>query len=112
MNMNVLEVDGGITHVLLDGRLDIMGAQEIDLKFNILAGSKNKLVIDLEKVSFLASMGVRTLMVGAKTVTRKGGRMVVCGADENVDKVLRMTGFDEVVTICPDFPAALAALSG
>ncbi len=112
MNMNVVEVDGGITHVVLDGRLDIMGAQEIDLKFNILASTKNKLLVDLEKVSFLASMGVRTLMLGAKTAARKRGRMVVCGADENVDKVLRMTGFDEVVDIYPDYPAALAALSG
>jgi anti-anti-sigma factor len=57
-------------------------------------------------------MGVRTLMLGAKTVARKRGRMVVCGADENVEKVLRMTGFDEVVDIDPDYPAALAALSG
>jgi anti-anti-sigma regulatory factor len=36
--------------------------------------------------------------------------MAVCGADENVDKVLRATGFDEIVTLYPDYETAAAAL--
>jgi len=32
MQISTEELEGGITRVVLDGRLDIMGAQEIDLK--------------------------------------------------------------------------------
>jgi hypothetical protein len=37
--------------------------------------------------------------------------MAVCAADENVEKVLRSTGFDEIVDLYPDFAAASAALT-
>jgi anti-sigma B factor antagonist len=111
MNMNVTEIADGITHVVLDGRLDIAGAQQIDLTFAALSNSKDKLIVDLGKVDFIASMGVRTLMFGGKTIARKGGRIVICNPEENVEKVLRMTGLDEVVAIYPDYASALAALS-
>ena len=35
-------------------------------------------------------------MLSAKTLIRRGGEMAVCGANENVEKVLRTTGFNEV----------------
>ena len=111
MDMQVLEAEGGITRVVLDGRFDIAGAQEVDLRFSALAGSTKTLVVDMAKVSFLASMGVRTLMLSAKTMMRRGAPMAVCAADENVEKVLRATGFDEIVDLYPDFSAAYAALT-
>jgi anti-sigma B factor antagonist len=109
MDMQVLESEDGITRVVLDGRFDIAGAQEVDLRFSALAGSATMLVVDMAKVSFLASMGVRTLMLSAKTMIRRRATMAVCAADENVEKVLRSTGFDEIVDLYPDFAAAAAA---
>ncbi len=111
MDMQVVETEAGLTHIVLDGRMDVAGAQAVDLKFSVLAGSRKKIVVDMAKVSFLASMGLRTLMFSAKTVAKKGGDMVICGADENVEKVLRMSGVDEVIRIFPDFEAAASALS-
>ena len=97
MNIDVIEADRGVTHVVLDGRFDIAGAQEADPRFSTLAQTSNSLVVDLAGVSFIASLGVRTLMVSAKTLIRRGADMAVCGANENVEKVLRSTGFDEIV---------------
>jgi anti-anti-sigma factor len=111
MNMQVQEAEGGITLVVLEGRFDIAGAQEVDLRFSTLAGSAKTLVVDMAKVSFLASMGVRTLMVSAKTMMRRRATMAISAADENVEKVLRSTGFDEIVDLYPDFAAASAALT-
>ena len=68
------------------------------------------LVADLAGVSFLASLGVRTLMISAKTINRRGDYFAVCSANENVEKVLRSTGFDEIVGLYPDFTTAAAAL--
>ena len=111
MDMDVNEAADGVTHVVLDGRFDIAGAQEVDPRFVTLAKSSASLVVDLAKVSFIASLGVRTLMVSAKTLIRRGADMAVCGANENVEKVLRSTGFDEIVSLYPDFPSAAAALA-
>jgi anti-sigma B factor antagonist len=111
--------DGDITRVDLDGRFDIQGAQDVDAKFGDLAESCKALIVDLSKVSFIASLGIRTLMLSAKTLIRRGADMAVCGANENVEKVLRGTGFNEVAGLYPDFDSAartlgerLAAFSG
>ena len=111
MDMKVIEAADGVTHVVLDGRFDIVGAQEVDAPFTALAEKARILVADLAGVSFLASLGVRTLMVSAKSINRRGDYFAVCGANENVEKVLRSTGFDEIVGLYPDFASAAAALT-
>ena len=58
----------GITRVALDGRMDIAGAAVVDLKMNIIAGSAKKLLIDLQKVEFLGSMGLRSIVIPARVV--------------------------------------------
>ncbi len=110
MKMQVIDDESGISRVLLEGRLDIEGARSIDAQFNLLAAGQKKIVVDLSKVSFVASMGLRTLMFGAKTLYQNGGVLAVCGPDENVEKVLHMSGFDEIAAIYPDFETAAAAL--
>jgi anti-sigma B factor antagonist len=110
MDMKVIPADDEITHVALDGRFDIQGAQEVDSRFEELSKTSKVLVVDLAKVSFLASLGVRTLMLSAKTLIRRGAEMAVCGANENVEKVLRTTGFNEVAGIYPDYESAARTL--
>jgi anti-anti-sigma factor len=109
MEMKVDEADGA-TLVALDGRFDIAGAQAVDARFGALAETTKSLIVDLSKVTYIASLGVRTLMVSAKTLIRRGADMAVCGANENVAKVLRVTGFNEVAGLYPDFASAAAAL--
>ena len=110
MDMQVILADDEITHVALEGRFDIQGAQEVDSRFGELAKSSKAMVVDLSEVSFLASLGVRTLMLSAKTLISRGAEMAVCGANENVEKVLRTTGFNEVAGIYPDYDSAARTL--
>ncbi|MGA8586802.1 MAG: STAS domain-containing protein [Roseiarcus sp.] len=107
MDMTVTRADDDITHVVLDGRFDIQGAQEVDSRFVELADSSKAMIVDLSKVSFIASLGVRTLMLSAKALIRRGSELVVCGANENVDKVLRGTGFNEAAGLYPDYESAI-----
>ena len=107
MDMTVTRADNDIAHVALDGRFDIQGAQEVDSRFVELADSSKAMIVDLSKVSFIASLGVRTLMLSAKALIRRGSELVVYGASENVDKVLRGTGFNEVAGLYPDYEFAI-----
>lgn len=111
MDMKVSQADDEITRIDLDGRFDIQGAQEVDARFGELAESSRAMIVDLSKVSFIASLGVRTLMLSAKTLIRRGADMAVCGASENVEKVLRSTGFNEVAGLYPDFDSAARTLA-
>ena len=107
MEMTVADGPEGTTIVDLDGRFDIMGAQQVDSRFTNLAESAKALIVDASKVSFIASLGVRTLMVSAKTLMRRGAYMAVCGATDGVEAVLRSTGFDELVGLHPDVNSAI-----
>lgn len=111
MQLSIEEIPNGITKAVLDGRMDIEGANAVDMRLNVLAGTASKLLIDLTNVSFLASMGLRTLMTCARSLKSKGRAMALAGAQPNVDKVLRSSGIDEVIDIYPTTDAAVAALS-
>jgi anti-sigma B factor antagonist len=110
MDMKVTRADDDIAHVALDGRFDIQGAQEVDAQFAELTDTCKAMIVDLSKVSFIASLGVRTLMLSAKTLMRRGSELMVFGANENVDKVLRGTGFNEVAGLYPDYESAFRTL--
>ena len=107
MEMTVTDGPEGATIVDLDGRFDILGAQQVDSRFMNLAESAKALIVDASKVTFIASLGVRTLMVSAKTLMRRGAYMAVCGPSEGVEAVLRATGFDELVGLHPDVEDAI-----
>ncbi len=77
MELTTTDLDNGVTKVLLSGRMDIEGATAVDLRFSVLAGSKKKLLVDLSQVSFMASLGIRTLMMAAKAMANKGCKMVL-----------------------------------
>lgn len=112
MRLDVEQVAPGVTRATLVGRLDISGAQAIDLRFNALTGSCRALVVDLAEVEFIASMGLRTLIMGARTVARKGGRMVLLRPQDAVESVLVSSGTDTVVPILRDLDEAIRAVSG
>jgi anti-anti-sigma regulatory factor len=48
--------------VALNGRLDIAGAGKIDMPLKELADSKTNIVVDMSKVNFIASLGMRSLV--------------------------------------------------
>ena len=111
MKMAVEPVVPGVVKVILEGRLDITGAHEIDLQFNAIAGSHRGVVVDLAGVSFLASIGIRTLLLGAKAVQRRGGSLVLLSPVEGVERVLEVMGVTDLMPIYRDSEAALAAAS-
>jgi anti-sigma B factor antagonist len=76
----------------------------------VIAGSKKFVLVDMQKVSFLGSMGLRTIVSAARTIKGRGGKMAVFGPDEEVEKVLTMSGVTALVPIHHDFQSAIAWL--
>jgi len=112
MRMSVEPVAGGVVMVVLDGRMDVVGAGTIDVQFSAIAGSSKGVVVDLAGVSFLASLGIRTLLLGAKAVQRRGGSFVLLSPVDEVAEVLEVMGVTELMPIFRDRDAALAEVTG
>jgi anti-sigma B factor antagonist len=111
MEMTQETLDNGITRIALAGRLDVDGAQAIDLPFSLATTSKvGKFVVDLTAVPFIASIGLRLLLTAGRAQARRGGRMVLIPPAGMGEDILRTAGVDLVMTVAKDLPAALAAL--
>jgi anti-sigma B factor antagonist len=110
MTISTESMDGGITRVLLDGRLDIQGAAAVDLRMNVLAGSSKFLLIDLTSVPFLGSMGLRSIVIPAQAVHRRGGKVALFGPVPMVEEVLKASNVDEIIPIFHNLDSAVAAL--
>ena len=105
------EVAPGVTKVILSGRMDIAGAQAIDLQFNLLVGAQRALIVDLSEVAFIASMGLRTLLIGARAAAAKGGKIVVYRPVPVVADVLATSGISALVPIVYELEAAIRTAS-
>jgi anti-sigma B factor antagonist len=110
MEMNVEELPGGVTLAALRGRLDVAGTGAIELKFNATAGARKALVVDLSGISFIASMGMRLLLIAGKSMAARGAKMALLAPIPEVAAVLHTAGIDTVIPVCGGRDAALAAV--
>jgi anti-anti-sigma factor len=112
MNIEAESLADGVWKINLVGRMDVLGTQAIDTKFSgMTAGERNAIVVDLSGVSFLASIGIRTLLLNGKAVGQRGGKMVLFKPEEGVAKVLRTAGIDTLLPIFDDLDAARSAVT-
>lgn len=112
MEMNVSELDGGIRLIELDGRLDMKNSLEIDVRFTALtATGSGSVLVDMSKVEFIASIGMRLLLSNAKALANRGGRMALCGTQALVREALETAGLDTLIPLHPDLASARAAWS-
>ena len=77
---------------------------------NLVAGSRRAVLVDLEQVTFLASMGLRTLISAAQTVKMHGGLMCLFRPNDLVEQVLVNSAVDKMIPVAHDFEQAAAAL--
>jgi anti-anti-sigma factor len=110
MEMHIEEPDGEIARVRLVGRMDYAGATEIDAKFMAIAGREKFVLVDMSKVSFLASMGIRTLIMAAKALNERHGKMILFSPEMMVAKVLKTSGTDTLIPVYYDLSLARTAL--
>ena len=96
----------GVTMIVLEGRMDVMGAMKIDVQFAAVAAANRAVVVDLGAVDFMASMGLRTLIMGAKSMHSKSGRMVLYRPNAVVEEVLVTSGTTTLIPVTHDLVEA------
>jgi anti-sigma B factor antagonist len=91
--------DGTAATVTMVGRLDISGAEVVALPLATLSGSKSALFVDMAGVTFIASIGLRHLVSAAKTVGRRGGRLILLNPTAAVTEVITTSGLAGLLQI-------------
>lgn len=111
MELTYEDLENGVRKIDLKGRLDIEGANAVDLRFTALAATQRSfLVVDLTFIDFIASLGVATLVRTAKAASLRKGKLVLLNPQPNVAKVLAATRVDQVVPVCTSLDEAFACV--
>lgn len=108
--MQILEEKvGRVLIVTVDDRIDSATAPEFEERLlELIEGGEHALLLDLTAVDYMNSAGLKALLISAKKLETKNGRVVLCGLASNVLTVFQLTGFHQMFKILPDRAAGLA----
>jgi anti-sigma B factor antagonist len=96
----------------VNGRIDLDGAKIFLEEINeILDSGQQYILIDFTDVAYINSTGLRALILVAKRLKSSGGKFVLAGVIDSIQKVLKISGLDSLLTILPTKAEGLASFS-
>ena len=110
MQFQIIDGPAGTSTIVLDGKLDVKGADAIAMPMSVLGGSKKGLIVDMSALTFLASLGIRHLVSAAKAIGRRGGRVVLLKPSTSIAEVLQTSGVTDLMSIAYSEAEAKSAL--
>jgi anti-sigma B factor antagonist len=96
--MEILEKKVGSVNVVSPaGRLDAYASGEMEKKINLLVDMPQiALVVNLEKLEYISSSGLRVLLAGLKRAKKAQGDMRLASLQPYVKEVFDMAGFTQL----------------
>ena len=82
----------------LIGRLDTVTAPELEAEISAILSTAESLVLDMEKLEYISSAGLRVILKTQKALKQKAGLKLIHVSDE-VREVFEITGFSDFLTI-------------
>jgi len=92
----------------ISGRLNSNSAPKLEKKFEqTIESGLNYMILDLEKIEYLSSAGLRVILGAIKKLNRTSGKLVICSASDNVKEVFQIAGFNSILSIAPTLDDAI-----
>ena len=83
----------------LSGRLDTDTAPQLDDEIAGLSDMITDIVMDMDDLEYVASSGLRVLLMATKTMRSRGGDCTLVNVPDLITEVFEMTGLNDVFTI-------------
>ena len=85
--------------VCLEGELDDHRAQTVRQEMDRLIEKEQpqRLIVDMQGVSFMDSSGIGVLIGRYRTLSRSGGRMAVCNMSPHVERIFQLSGLQRII---------------
>jgi len=100
ISYHTLEAD--ITLVNLSGRLDATTSPGVRAALqNLIKDDHLKVIVDLQKVPFIDSSGLASLVSGLRAAREKGGNIALTGVQAQAQAIFRLTMLDRIFQIYP-----------
>ena len=90
--------EGNKLVVCVEGRIDTTTSPELAEYFQKSLKDVKELELDLEKVNYVSSAGLRTILFAQKTMDKQG-KMVVSHVCKEIMETFELTCFTDILTI-------------
>lgn len=98
--------------IKISGDIDALTAPDITVHIREhISKGKFNLIADLSEVQYTSSAGLRTLLAAVKETRNNNGDMRLACVQSDVQKVLTLTGFNNILKIFPDVDSAVMSFN-
>jgi len=94
-----------------EGRMDAASAPNFDSQCQKwIDKGINTIVVDLSKLEYLSSAGLRSILVIAKKLKADGGKLLFCGVQGTVKEIFDISGFSSMFEFYKNPTAVMEAM--
>lgn len=109
MDITVKKVDD-IAVAEIAGELDGVSAPLAEIQLLPLAQQEGRLLLDVSRLTYMSSAGLRIVLKLYRTMTGRKGRIALAGPSEYIRDTMSMTGFLQFLPTYDSLGAGLKAL--
>jgi len=92
LKLKVVERDDKLSRIELVGEFDTRGAQKVESEFSKqVYAAKTHTILDLSKLSYIASLGISMLVTAYKTLAMNDKKFILLNPSSDVKHVLETT---------------------
>ena len=92
-------VKGNEVELSVEGRVDATTAPQLQNGILTAFQKGENVVLDCQALEYISSAGLRALLLGQKTSKSKGGSFTLIHVGQEIQEILEVTGFDDILTI-------------
>ncbi len=97
--------------IYVDGDLTTTSSPKVEAEINeFLEGTAANVVLNVEKVNFVASTGLRIILVLGKRLKGDGLKLIMCSMNDTTKSVFKISGFSKLFPIFETEEEALESL--
>ncbi len=99
--MTINESQEGKTRIFdLSGRLDASTSDRLEEQLlSVIDGGASHVVVDLDKLEYISSAGLRVLLLAAKKLKQVDGKIVLSNLQAHIREVFDIAGFSAIFSI-------------
>jgi len=103
--------EGDIAVVSLTGDLDSRTAHSVQERVGKALAKSPLLALDLSRLNYMSSAGLRVMLLTYRQAQRAGGRMAVVGLSDELRLLMSAVGFLSFFTVASDLEEAAKLLA-
>ncbi|WP_158292189.1 STAS domain-containing protein [Paracraurococcus ruber] len=98
--MELIELSDSVQQIVLEGRLDTVAVGALETRFTaIVSGGSKDVLVDLTNAAFCGSLAIRMFLSNARVLQRRGRRLVLAGAQPQVQEVFETVALGAIIPI-------------